>query len=114
MRVLIVDDERASRFNVRHLLQSYPQVTDCQELSSGEAACRSILEQPPDLIYLDVEMPEVGGFDVIRQAGPGRLPDVIFLAAFYACAVRAFEVNAVDYLLKPVSPERFDAAFRRA
>jgi two-component system LytT family response regulator len=114
MQVLIVDDERASRFNVRHLLQSHPEVSSCREASSGEAACRSIREQPPDLVFLDVEMPEVGGFEVIREVGPARMPDAIFLTAHDAFAVRAFEVNAVDYLLKPVSPERFDEAFRRA
>jgi len=114
MRILIVDDERASRINVRHLLQSHPQVTECIEAAGGDEACRCILEQQLDLVFLDVEMPEVGGFQVIRRVGPERLPDVIFLTAYDEFAVRAFEVNAVDYLLKPVSPERFDEAFRRA
>jgi two-component system, LytTR family, response regulator len=114
MRILIVDDERASRVNVRALLQSHEQVTECIEASAGDEAVRAILEEATDLVFLDVEMPEVGGFEVIRRVGPERMPDVIFLTAYDEFAVRAFEVNAVDYLLKPVSPERFDEAFRRA
>jgi two-component system LytT family response regulator len=114
MKILIVDDERASRSNVRHLLASHPQVAECLDASGGEEAVRTILQAGPDLVFLDVEMPEVGGFDVIRNVGPERMPDVIFLTAYDAFAVSAFEVNAVDYLLKPVSSERFDEALRRA
>jgi two-component system LytT family response regulator len=114
LRVLIVDDERAARVNVRHLLGVHPRVSDCREADGGEAAIRAIGEAPPDLIFLDVDMPEVGGFDVIRRVGPARMPDVIFLTAYDQFAVRAFTVNAVDYLLKPVATERFDEAFARA
>jgi len=114
MKILIVDDERASRTNVRHLLASHSQVTECLDASGGEEAVQAILQGAPDLVFLDVEMPEVGGFDVIRAVGPERMPEVIFLTAYNEFAVRAFEVNAVDYLLKPVSSERFDGAFRRA
>jgi two-component system LytT family response regulator len=114
LRVLIVDDERAARINVRHLLRPHVEVTECREADGGEAAVVRIVEARPDLVFLDVEMPEIGGFDVIRQIGPDRMPAVIFLTAYDEFAVQAFEVNAVDYLLKPVSTDRFDEAFRRA
>jgi two-component system, LytTR family, response regulator len=113
MRVLIVDDERGARVNVRHLLREYG-LTDCLEADGGERAARSIVEDRPELLFLDVDMPEVDGFEVIRRVGPERMPEVVFLTAYDSFAVRAFEVNAVDYLLKPVSDERFGTALRRA
>lgn len=113
MKVLIVDDERAARVNVRHLLAEHG-VADAAEAGGGEQAVRSILEDRPELVFLDVDMPEVDGFEVIRRVGPETMPDVVFLTAYDSFAVQAFEVNAVDYLLKPVSGERFGAALRRA
>src|SRR5215470_8483780 len=98
MKVLIVDDERAARVNVRFLLSEHG-VDDAAEAGGGELAVRTILEEHPDLVFLDVDMPEVDGFEVIRRVGPEAMPDVVFLTAYDAFAVRAFEVNAVDYLL---------------
>jgi two-component system LytT family response regulator len=74
---------------------------------------RSIAEERPELVFLDVDMPEVDGFEVIRRVGPEVMPDVVFLTAYDFFAVRAFEVNAVDYVLKPVTGERFGAALQR-
>ncbi len=78
MKVLIVDDERAARVNVRHLLAEHG-VADAAEAGGGEQAVRSILEDRPELVFLDIDMPEVDGFKVIRRVGPKTMPDVVFL-----------------------------------
>src|SRR5215470_12949480 len=88
MKVLIVDDERAARVNVRYLLAEHG-VADAVEAGGGEHAVRSILEDRPELVFLDVDMPEVDGFEVIRRVGPEAMPDVVFLTAYDSFAVRA-------------------------
>lgn len=114
MRVLIVDDEPLARERMREFLRDVPGAVLAGEAADGEEAVRMIRETQPDLVFLDVQMPEVDGFDVIRAIGPGRMPLTVFATAYDEFAVAAFEVNAVDYLLKPVEAERFHEAVARA
>ncbi|NTX02500.1 LytTR family DNA-binding domain-containing protein [Myxococcus sp. CA040A] len=113
-RVLVVDDEPLARDNVRHLLARAPDVTSIRECEGGQEAVEAILRDRPDLVFLDVQMPEVDGFEVLQEVGPERMPPVIFVTAFDRYAVRAFEANALDYLLKPFSDGRFQEALERA
>ncbi|NOK18174.1 response regulator transcription factor [Corallococcus carmarthensis] len=113
-RVLVVDDEPLARANVKHLLAQAPDVTAVDECEGGRDAIACILETRPDLVFLDVQMPECDGFDVLREVGAERMPPVIFVTAFDRYAVRAFETHALDYLLKPFSDARFRDALERA
>jgi two-component system LytT family response regulator len=112
--ILAVDDEPHALANLRHLLLREPDVRDCVVCDGGAAAVARIGAHRPDLVFLDVQMPEVDGFEVVRRVGLERMPPVVFVTAHDAWAVRAFEVNAVDYLLKPVADDRFAVALRRA
>ncbi|PTL79612.1 LytTR family DNA-binding domain-containing protein [Vitiosangium sp. GDMCC 1.1324] len=114
LRVLVVDDEPLARANLRGLLGKAPDVAHVQECAGGREAIDTLLAEPPDLVFLDVQMPEVDGFAVIREVGPERMPAVIFVTAHDQYAVRAFEVNALDYLLKPFHDARFRQALERA
>ncbi|RKH45509.1 LytR/AlgR family response regulator transcription factor, partial [Corallococcus sicarius] len=113
-RVLVVDDEPLARASVKHLLAQAPEVTAVHECQGGREAVDFILRERPDLVFLDVQMPEVDGFDVLREVGVERMPPVIFVTAFDRYAVRAFEANALDYLLKPYGDQRFRDALERA
>jgi two-component system LytT family response regulator len=113
MRVLIVDDEPLARQRVRHLLESEPGIESVAEAANGAEAIEKIESGRPDLVFLDVQMPEVDGFDVIDAIGSDTFPKVIFTTAYDQYALRAFEVNAVDYLLKPVDADRFRRALDR-
>ncbi|RKH21184.1 DNA-binding response regulator [Corallococcus sp. CA047B] len=113
-RVLVVDDEPLARDSLRHLLAQTPEVTDVRECQGGREAVDHLLREAPDLVFLDVQMPELDGFDVLREVGVERMPPVIFVTAFDRYAVRAFEANALDYLLKPFSDQRFRDALERA
>ncbi len=113
IRALIVDDEPLSRERVRMLLTSHPEIQVVGECEDGRSAVSAIREQHPDLVFLDIQMPESDGFDVLQQLGDTRMPAVIFVTAYDEYAIRAFEVNAVDYLLKPVDPARFATAIER-
>jgi two-component system, LytTR family, response regulator len=112
-RVLIVDDERLARLGVRQLLEEH-EVEVVGECDGGEAAIAAIRQLAPDLVFLDVQMPEVDGFDVLERVGPEQMPAVVFVTAYDDYAVRAFEVHALDYLLKPFSAERFRSALGHA
>ena len=114
LRVLIVDDEALARSRVRKMLADEPDVELLGECANGPEAVAAIRERQPDLVFLDVQMPEVSGFDVLRTLLPGELPAVIFVTAHDRHAIEAFEVNALDYLLKPFKKERFQAALGRA
>ncbi len=114
MRVLIVDDEPLARRGVRLELERVPAVDVVGECGNGADAVRTIVETNPDLVLLDVQMPGLTGFDVIERVGVDAMPAVIFITAYDKHAVRAFEVHAVDYLLKPIDPERFRDAMDRA
>ena len=114
LQVLLVDDEPAANLLLRALLKRHPDVKVIGESESGRDAIKAIGELVPDLVFLDVQMPMVDGFAVVRAVGTGRMPAVVFVTAHDEFAVRAFEVNAVDYLLKPVSPARLDQTLARA
>src|SRR5689334_13934154 len=107
MRSLIVDDEPDARARLIRMLQQHPEVTVAGEACDGLEALEKIEEIAPDLLFLDIEMPGLGGFEVIRSIpSGGRPPLVIFVTAYDQHALQAFEVNALAYLLKPVEPER--------
>jgi two-component system, LytTR family, response regulator len=114
LRALIVDDEPLSRDRIRMLLAEHPDVDVVGECGDGASAVALIQQQKPDLVFLDVQMPELDGFDVLEQLGSAVLPGVIFVTAYDSYAIRAFDVNAVDYLLKPVDPARLALALERA
>lgn len=114
MRVLIADDEAAARRRLSDLLREDPHVGEILEASDGRMAARMILDHQPDLLLLDVQMPELTGLEVIAAVGPARLPLTIFVTAYDQHAISAFQANALDYLLKPFSDERMQAAMERA
>jgi two-component system LytT family response regulator len=112
MKALIVDDERLGRAELRRLLEPHPEVEIVGEARDAEEAQALIEQLQPDLLFLDIQMPGRTGFELLE--GLDRVPLVIFTTAYDEYALKAFEVNALDYLLKPVSPERLDAALARA
>ena len=112
LRAIIVDDEDLARHVLRELIQSHPEVEVLAECANGFEAVKAVAEHKPDLIFLDVQMPKLSGFDVLELIGTDSA--VIFVTAYDQYAMRAFEVHAVDYLLKPIGRERFDAALERA
>ena len=114
IRVLLVDDEPLAREMIREMLKDDPEVEVVGECVNGREAVEAIQEHNPDLIFLDVQMPEVGGFEVLEALKTVTVPHVIFVTAYDQYAVRAFEVHALDYLLKPFDSERFESAWRRA
>jgi two-component system LytT family response regulator len=115
VRVLIVDDEPLAREGVRLMLAGEADLEVIGEAASGPEAVAAITSLQPDLVFLDVQMPGMSGFEVLAALpGPGRPPAVVFITAFDEHALRAFEVHAVDYLLKPVDDRRFRAALGRA
>lgn len=113
IRILVVDDEPATRRRIVRLLERDPDVLVVGEAATGADAVRQVAAEKPDLIFLDVQMPEMSGFKVLEALGP-RPPAVIFVTSRDQHALQAFEVNAVDYLLKPFEDDRFAAALRRA
>ena len=114
VRVLIVDDESLARQRVRRLVQSEADVEVVGEAGSGHEAVALIRELRPDLVCLDVQMPGLDGFGVLRELDGGHVPMVLFVTAYDEHAQRAFDVHAVDYVLKPVDEDRFKAAFDKA
>jgi len=105
--VLIVDDEPIARSGIRELLSGEDDFTVVGEAGDGLRAVEEILGKKPDVVFLDIQMPEVDGFGVVEAVGAGEMPSVVFVTAFDEYAVKAFEVHAVDYLLKPVDANRF-------
>src|SRR6476646_5477495 len=112
-RVLIADDEPAARRGVRQLLSAFPAFTVVGECRDGADVLASLAALQPHVIFLDIQMPGLDGFDVIRSRTPDRMPAVVFLTAYDQFAIRAFEAQALDYLLKPVSEARFAATIAR-
>jgi two-component system LytT family response regulator len=112
-RVLIVDDEPAARRGVRQLLAAFPEFAVAGECRNGAEALAALAASVPDVIFLDIQMPGIDGFEVIRRRTVERMPEVVFLTAFDQFAVRAFEAEALDYLVKPVSEARFAATMKR-
>jgi two-component system LytT family response regulator len=114
LEVLIVDDEPLARQRLQRLLRSEPDLTLLPACADGRSAVAAVREHRPDLMFLDVQMPEMSGFDVLAELGPGHAPAVIFVTAHDEFALRAFEAQALDYLLKPFGAERARAALERA
>jgi len=111
MKALIVDDERLARLELRRLLAEHPEIEVAGEARSGEEALTMIAQLSPDLLFLDIQMPGMTGFELLEQLED--LPQVIFTTAYDEYAIKAFEVNALDYLLKPIVPARLAAALVR-
>lgn len=114
VRILVVDDEPPARRRVRKFLNEVADVEVIGEYADGSEAVGAIREHAPDLVLLDVQMPRMGGFEVIREVGAGSVPAVIFVTAYDRFAVQAFEIHALDYLLKPFTRLRFVRALERA
>jgi two-component system LytT family response regulator len=114
IRTLIVDDEPLARRNLRVLLEKDPQIEIVDECRNGREAVKAINTLSPDLIFLDIQMPEWDGFDVLGRVAPEQIQAIVFVTAFDQYALKAFEVHALDYLLKPFDDERFAFALRRA
>jgi two-component system LytT family response regulator len=114
IRALVVDDELLARRNVSALLRGDPDIASIDECSSGIEAIEAIRSSKPDLVFLDVQMPECGGFDVLELLGADLPQAIIFVTAYDAYALRAFEAGALDYLLKPFDDARFARALSRA
>src|ERR1700688_4827305 len=114
IRVLVVDDEPLARRNLTVLLRRDPDIESVSECGSGLAAIEEIRKSRPDLVFLDVQMPECDGFDVLELLGSDSPPAVVFVTAYDQYALRAFEAGALDYLLKPFDNDRFDRALGRA
>lgn len=114
IRVLIVDDDVLARKRIRTLLADDPEVRIIGECASGREAVDSLREESPDLLFLDVQMPEVDGFGVVEAIGAEQMPVVVFVSAHMDFALRAFDAYALDYLLKPFEDERFARALERA
>lgn len=110
-KCLIIDDEPLARSIVAEYLQAYPELQVMQECGDGFEGVKAIMQHQPDLIFLDIQMPKINGFEMLELVE--QAPGVIFTTAFDEYAIKAFETNAVDYLLKPFSRERFDAAIRK-
>lgn len=111
---MIVDDEPLARRTVRSLLRTIPEVEIVAESSNGKEALELIRRLDPDLLFLDVQMPEMSGFDLLEKMQTDHLPAVIFVTAYDRYAIQAFDVHALDYLLKPFDDERFETAVIRA
>jgi two-component system LytT family response regulator len=112
-RVVIVDDEPPARDTLRLLLSSEVDFTVAAECAHGEQAIAAITRSMPDLVFLDVQMPGIDGFEVLRRVGPATIPALVFVTAYDRYALRAFETHALDYLLKPFSDERFTDVLNR-
>jgi two-component system LytT family response regulator len=113
LRTMIVDDEKASRISLRKLLKDLPQIEVIGEANDGVQAVETIEETKPDLVFLDIQMPGLNGIEVLRALTLKPKPQVIFVTAYDQYAVKAFEVNAVDYLLKPVDEKRLHQAIEK-
>ena len=114
LRVLIVDDELLARQRLQDLLEGREHVEVIATVGNGEAAVEAIRSRVPDLVFLDVQMPGLNGLDVVKEVGPKKMPVTIFVTAYDEYALKAFDLAALDYLLKPFDDDRFEQAFSRA
>src|SRR5579872_2334464 len=114
IRALVIDDEPLARRSVRRHLDAEPDVEVIGECGDGKEAVAAICREEPDLVFLDIQMPEIDGFEVVQQVGVGRMPVTIFVTAYDRYALRAFEAHALDYLLKPFNKARFADALSHA
>src|SRR5580658_11215995 len=106
IRAVIVDDEELARQVLREFLSSHPEIEIAAECANGFEAVKAVAEMKPDLVFLDIQMPKLDGFEVLELIGKDAA--VVFVTAYDTYAIRAFEVHAVDYLLKPIAKERFE------
>ncbi|HEY0458763.1 MAG TPA: response regulator [Pyrinomonadaceae bacterium] len=113
IHVLVVDDEPLARRGIRQQLKNAPDIEIVGEAGNGQEATLLIEKHKPDLVFLDIQMPLADGFSVIEKIGLPNLPEIVFVTAFDEHAIRAFEINALDYLLKPIAPERFQKTLER-
>ncbi len=111
MKAIIIDDEPLARMMVKEYLQSYPHITVAEECNDGFEGLKAIQHHQPDLIFLDIQMPKINGFEMLELID--HPPQVIFTTAFEEYAIKAFDAHAADYLLKPFSKERFDKAIQK-
>lgn len=111
MKAIIIDDEPLARMMVKEYLQAYPHIEVVQECSDGFEGMKAIQQHQPDLIFLDIQMPKINGFEMLELID--NPPQVIFTTAFEEYAIKAFDAHAADYLLKPFSKERFDKAMQK-
>ena len=111
IKTIIIDDEPLARSITREYLQAYPEIEVVQECNDGFEGAKAIGQHKPDLIFLDIQMPKINGFEMLEIVDP--CPAVIFTTAFDEYAIKAFEAHAIDYLLKPYSKERFDKALQK-
>jgi two-component system LytT family response regulator len=114
IRAVIADDEPLARRGVRQLLAAHEDIAVVAETRNGRETVRALRELKPDLVFLDVQMPNLDGFDVVKEIGPKSMPVLIFVTAYDEFAVRAFEAHALDYLVKPLEVARFILALERA
>lgn len=113
LRAIIVDDEKPARRRLRELLEKQPDIASVKECVNGAEAVQQIRAWRPDLLFLDIQMPGLDGFGVINEIGAAHLPATVFVTAYDQFALKAFEVSALDYLLKPFSDERFERSLAR-
>ena len=114
LRVVIADDEAVARSRLRRLLSAHADVTIAAEAADGRSAVDAIVTHRPDVVFLDIRMPELDGFEVLAELAAGETPAIVFVTAFSDHAAKAFDVNALDYLLKPYDPERLSETLDRA
>ena len=114
LRVIIVDDEAVARSRLRRLLATHADVAIAAEAADGRSAVDAIVTHKPDVVFLDIRMPELDGFEVLAELTPGEVPAIVFVTAFSDHATKAFDTNALDYLLKPYDPQRLAESLRRA
>ncbi len=114
IRAIVVDDEILARKALKAMLKDDPEIEVIAECRNGREAVTAIGEQSPDVVFLDIQMPEMDGFQVIEEVGVKQMPVTVFVTAFDKHALRAFEAHALDYLLKPFDHDRFDTALQRA
>lgn len=112
MKCIIIDDEPLARMMVKEYLQTYPDIELMQECNDGFEGVKAIQQHQPDLVFLDIQMPKINGFEMLELID--NPPQIIFTTAFEEYAIKAFETHAVDYLLKPFSKERFDKAIQKS
>jgi two-component system LytT family response regulator len=113
LKTIIVDDESLARRGLKHRLKDVNDVEIVAEAANGREALKLIRERNPDLVFLDIQMPGMDGFDVLRALAPGELPAIVFVTAFDDYAIKAFEAHALDYLLKPIEDSRLTEALDR-
>jgi two-component system, LytTR family, response regulator len=114
IRVVIVDDEQLSIDKIKHHLNKNERIEIIGEYRDGESAVQGVMLHKPDLLFLDIQMPRMNGFDVLKELAGEGLPAIIFVTAYDSYAVQAFDIHAVDYLLKPFDQDRFDKAINRS